>query len=142
MSKIHYLVALLVLCAVGYLLINQVNQMGCVASHMAGVEIVKKVEVQLSLAYRQLKRFPDGGKEFENMVLGKLELDGYPQRMMVENFIPGNQFAPAFFQVKVLGKTMRAPVIVTLEYYGCDYHKNFLYKGKLMVKSPLSFGIE
>lgn len=138
MGKLRYLITLCVLCAVGYLLITQLNQTRRVAANLLRTELVKKIEIQLRQACNKLKRCPDSGKEFETLVLGKLELERYPQRMMVQNFIPGNKRAPAFFQVKIIGKTMTPPTILTMEYYGSEYQKNFHYKGKLVIKSPLT----
>ena len=123
---------ILFLLVIGYIVTSQLRLATQSASQLLVVEIVKKIETRVTMVYQLLKRFPDSDDEFETLVLDQLELSGYPQRIMIQNFKPGSETKPASFQVIIKEKTTTSGVILSLEYYGAEYHRNPLYKGKLL----------
>ena len=134
MSKINYLLIVLILLGIGYIITSQLRLATQSASQLIAAEVAKKVEIHITKAYELLKRFPNSDDEFERMVLHRLDFSRYPQRIVIQDFKPGSRTTPAFFRVIIKEKTTAPRIILSLEYYGCEYHDNPLYKGKLLRK--------
>lgn len=131
MSKLNYLLVILILSVVGYVVIGQLNQAARSSYHLLAIEVIKKIHLHIEKACDQLKRYPDSDREFETFVLDKLkhDLHSYPGKLAVENFTPGSAVSPASFRVRV-GPPDKE-VVVSLKYYGSDYRAQLSYKGKL-----------
>lgn len=129
MSKLHYLLLVLVITIVGYVVVGQLNRATETARELTAQEVIKRISFTVEKAYRQLKRYPDAGEEFRRLVLEQLDLHRYPERIVVEGFIPGNARLPASFHLKV-GPPDRE-VMISLRYYGSDYRVHLEYKGRL-----------
>ncbi len=130
MGKLNYLLAIFFIAASGYLLISQLETAtGFVSRQIAG-DVEKLIEIQTRKVYGELKRYPNSGIEFETRVLAKLEFHRFPFRVFIKKFQPGDTFKPAVFLLVIKGKTTPS-ILQWMEYYGCEYERNFNYKGKL-----------
>lgn len=129
MTKINYLLAILLLAIVGYIVIGQLNQATRTSYDLLTYEVIKKININIEKTYKQLKRYPDADKEFESLVLNKLNLHDYRGRIKIEDFKPGNAMSPASFNVKAGASGKEA--VISLKYYGTEYKYHLLYKGKL-----------
>ncbi len=130
MSKANFLVAVLILAVVGYVVIGQLNRAARTSHHLLALEVAKKIETQIEKVHRRLKRYPDAGNEFETLVLGKLDLHRYRVKLAVADFKRGCRNEPASFNV-IAGPTGRESVI-SLQYFGCNYRRHYLFKGRLI----------
>lgn len=131
MSKINYLVVILILVGIGYVVISQVQVATQTASNLVTVSLAKKIQLKIDETYHQLKRFPNSSDEFEKSILGSIDLSKYPTPVTIENFRPGNRIVPAVFQIVVHGSTSLKRVFLRLEYYGTEYGLNPGLKGVL-----------
>lgn len=129
MSKLNYLLLVLVITIVGYIVIGQMNRATETAHELTAEEVIKRINITIEKAYGQLKRYPDAGEEFRRLVLERLDLHHYPERIVIEGFIPGNARLPASFHLKV-GPPDRE-VMISLRYYGSGYRVHPQYKGRL-----------
>jgi hypothetical protein len=118
LSKLNYLVYILVLSIIGYVVIGQLKQTTETALQLIGAEIHEKIEIKIAETYRELKRYPNPDNEFETLVLGRLDFSRYPLHIKVQNFHAGNALYPATFQVVIKGKTTIKPVTLFLRYSG------------------------
>jgi len=134
MSKIRYLVLMVILVVVGFFMISQLMQTNHWAIRLLGVEIARNIQFHIGDAYRELKRFPNSREELEHLVLNHLQLGVCSQEIVIRNFLPGNERVPAFFQVCIQGSTTYYPLTLNFRYYGCEYHRHFFYKGKLFLE--------
>ena len=116
------------------LLISQLREATHSATQLLAIDLEKKIEIRIAQVYETLKRYPDSAHEFETLILHKLDFSPYPQRIMIKNFMPGNATKPAFFQVIIKEKTDTGVFLLPLEYYGCEYHNDPRYKGKIVSK--------
>jgi hypothetical protein len=129
MSKLNYLLVLLLVCAAGYIVIGQLVRASGTALELIADEVVKRAAITIKKAYVELKRYPDSDDEFKALVLERLDLQHYPMRIVIAGFIPGNTRLPASFNLKI-GPTGRE-VVVKLRYYGSDYRSAPGYRGRL-----------
>lgn len=129
MSKLNYLLLVLVITIVGYIVIGQMNRATETAHELTAEEVIKRINITIGKAYGQLKRYPDAGEEFRRLVLERLDLHHYPERIVIDGFIPGNARLPASFHLKV-GPPDRE-VMISLRYYGSGYRVHPQYKGRL-----------
>jgi hypothetical protein len=131
LSKINYLLIVLILLVVGYMITWQLRVATRSACQLLAAEVAEKIEIHVIKAYQKLKRYPDADREFETLVLHELDFARYPARMTLHRFKPGGPALPATFQVRIQAKTTAA-IVVELAYYGVEYRENPLYKGKLL----------
>lgn len=131
MSKLRYLWVLLLLCAVGYVVVGQLDHATGTIYHLLSDEVNLRLEINIQTAYKQLKRYPDAGGEFQRLVLDPLELHRYPERLVIHGFTPGDTVTPASFQLKI-GRP-RKELTVSFLYYGSDYRSHLSYQGKLLL---------
>lgn len=129
MSKINYLLLVLIITIVGYAVVGQMNRATETAHQLTAEEVIKRISITIEKAYRQLKRYPFADDEFKRLVLERLDLHHYPERIVIEGFIPGNARLPASFHLKV-GPPDRE-VMISLRYYGSNYRLHLEYKGRL-----------
>ncbi len=130
MSKLHYLLVILVLTAVGSLIIWQLGLVTDTSYQLISQEVIRAIDNGIKETYYRLHRFPDSDREFETMVLKRLNLHLYPGKVTVEGFKGGGRTGPASFRIRA-GAAGKATV-VRLLYYGSDYRKDIAYQGKLV----------
>jgi hypothetical protein len=129
MSKLNYLLVLLLVCLTGYFVIGQLVRTSGTALELLADEVVKRAAITIKKAYIELKRYPDSGEEFKTLVLDRLDLQHFPIRIVIAGFIPGSARLPASFNLKI-GPFGRE-VVVKLRYYGSDYRFAPGHEGKL-----------
>jgi hypothetical protein len=132
MSKINYLLIILFLLIIGFVVAGQLQLATESATQLTIAELVHSIDIHISRCHRQLKRYPNADKEFETMVLDKLNFSRFPTPILIQNFQPGNQRMPATFRLLIKNKTNAKGTSINLAYYGSDYDWNFLFKGLLV----------
>jgi hypothetical protein len=129
-SKLNYLLTALVLLAVGYVVIGQLNRAGGTTYDLLADEVIETIRLNIRDAYARLKRYPDSADEFKTLVLDLLEPHRYGGKVKLSNFKPGNTVNPASFTLTAGGHDRE--VKVALYYYGSEYRNHLSYKGKLV----------
>ncbi len=132
MSKIHFLLAVLLLLAVGGVTVHQLVQANASAHQLLAAELVARMEVNIRKAHKRLKRYPDSGREFKTLVLAPLNLNQYNHTITITHFKNGSPQRPATFFLNVGNRENM--VRVKLEYFGREYDGRLLAKGKLVRK--------
>ncbi|MCP4157940.1 MAG: hypothetical protein GY757_60080 [bacterium] len=130
MSKINYLVVILLLCVLAYVIMGQLSEATGTSYELLAFEAIKRIDIKLKKAYMKLKRYPDANKEFETLVLDEFSLYDLKGKVIIRDFKPGSAAMPASFNL--IAGTGREKVTIPLEYYGSDFQNHFLYKGRLV----------
>jgi len=131
MSKLHYLLTVLILSAVAYVSVSQLWLAQDSARRLLGQEVSARIQLRLDAVYVKLGRFPDSDRQFPLMVLSELGLEKHLKMITIQRFVAGNSMNPARFQVRVSSGSGGADLIIPMEYYGSDYHADFRLKGRL-----------
>ena len=88
LSKINYLLIVLILLAIGYIITGQLRFATQSACQLLAAKVVEKIEISVINAYRILKRSPNANHEFETLVLHELDFSRYPAQIAIQHFRP------------------------------------------------------
>lgn len=128
MSKLHYLIVLLVISTLSFIIIQQIEASNRNLNKILADEIAHKIELRIHSVYFQLLRYPNSAGEFQALVLEKLGLPKL-QSIRIEKFQPGNHVKPATFLLKV--GSAGNETYLTMTYYGCEYQRELDRQGEL-----------